>query len=56
MCLTILQTPTSADSQEQLAKMVRHCERWDRVYGYDARILYPEFDSILEQHGYDISS
>jgi sulfatase maturation enzyme AslB (radical SAM superfamily) len=56
MCLTILQTPTPADSQEQLAKMVRHCERWDRVYGYDARVLYPEFDRILEQNGYDISS
>ena len=56
MCLTILQTPTPADSQEQLAKMVRHCERWDRVYGYNAKELYPEFDRILEQNGYDISS
>jgi hypothetical protein len=55
MCMNILQTPTPADSEQQLAEMVRHCERWDRVYGYDARVLYPEFDRILEQNGYDIS-
>ena len=55
MCMAILQTSTPADSEEQLAKMVRHCERWDRVYGYDARELYPEFGCILERYGYDIS-
>jgi len=55
MCMNILQTPTPADSEQQLAEMVRHCERWDRVYGYDARVLYPEFDGILERYGYDIS-
>jgi organic radical activating enzyme len=56
MCMAILQTPTPLDSEQQLADMVRHCERWDRVYGYNARELYPEFDRILDQHGYDISS
>ena len=55
MCMTILQTPTPTDSESQLADLVRHCERWDRVYGYNARELYPEFDSILERYGYDIS-
>jgi hypothetical protein len=54
-CINILNAPRPADSEERLAEMVQHCERWDRVYGYDARVLYPEFDSILEQHGYDIS-
>ena len=56
MCLSVLQTPTPNDSAEQLAKMVRHCERWDRVYGYNARELYPEFQEILDEYGYDISS
>jgi hypothetical protein len=55
MCMALLQTTTPADSQEQLADMVRHCERWDRVYGYNARELYPEFGRILERYGYDIS-
>jgi hypothetical protein len=55
MCLSILQTPTPSDSEQQLEALVRHCERWDRVYGYDARKLYPEFHEILEQYDYSIS-
>ena len=55
MCLKILETPTPADSDQQLEALVRHCERWDRVYGYDARALYPEFQEILDRYGYDIS-
>lgn len=56
MCLNILQTPTPVDSETHLAELVRHCEKWDRVYGYDARSLYPEFQPILDQYGYTISS
>ena len=52
MCLNILQTPTPDDSETQLANLVRYCERWDRVYGYDARRLYPEFTTILNDYGY----
>jgi hypothetical protein len=55
MCLSILQTPTPKDSDQLLAKMVRHCERWDRVYKFDARTLYPEFTDIFRIHGYNIS-
>ncbi len=56
LCLSVLQTPTPADSEQQLESLVRHCERWDRVYGYDARKLYPEFQEILDRYGYSISS
>jgi len=56
MCLTILQTPTPDDSEAQLQQLVRHCERWDRVYGYDARKLYPEFREILDRYDYKLSS
>lgn len=55
MCVNLLNTPTPKDSDEQLELMVRHCERWDRVYGYDARKLYPEFIDILDKYGYSIS-
>jgi hypothetical protein len=55
MCVNVLQTPTPADSEQQLEALVRHCERWDRVYGYDARKLYPEFHEILDRYHYDIS-
>ena len=33
-------------------QMVQHMKRWDQVYGYDARDLYPELTDILDQHGY----
>jgi organic radical activating enzyme len=56
MCLSVLQTTTPTDSEQQLEELVRHCERWDRVYGYDARVLYPEFQPILDYYGYTISS
>ena len=56
MCLTVLQTPTPGDGDQELENMVRHCEKWDRVYGYDARVLYPEFAEILTKYKYDISS
>jgi hypothetical protein len=55
MCLAVLQTPTPPDSAQQLERMVRHCERWDQIYGYDARELYPELQHILDQHGYQTS-
>jgi hypothetical protein len=56
MCLSILQSPTPGDSEQQLEILVRHCEKWDRVYGYDARTLYPEFQQILDRYDYSISS
>jgi sulfatase maturation enzyme AslB (radical SAM superfamily) len=56
MCLNLLQTSTPPDSEQELQAMVRHCERWDRVYGYNARTLYPEFNEIFNRYGYNISS
>jgi len=55
MCLEMLQTPTPDDSEQELERMVRHCERWDRVYGYNAKTLYPEFGEILDRYDYKIS-
>jgi sulfatase maturation enzyme AslB (radical SAM superfamily) len=55
MCLSVLQTPTPADSEQQLEAMVRYCEKWDRVYGYNAKKLYPEFQEILDRYDYSIS-
>jgi hypothetical protein len=56
MCLSVLKTPTPEDSEQQLEALVRHCERWDGVYGYNARTLYPEFGEILDRYDYNISS
>ena len=55
MCLALLNESTPDDSAEQLEKMVRHCERWDREYGYDARLIYPEWSNLLDTYGYTLS-
>jgi hypothetical protein len=52
MCLAVLNTPTPADSDAELERMVRHCERWDRTYQLDATELYPEFKQIYKTYGY----
>lgn len=51
-CLNVLDTDTSADSEQALAQMVSWCRRWDDVYGLNAWELYPEFKAILLAHGY----
>lgn len=51
-CLSMLSTTEIVDQEQQLELMVRHCEKWDKVYGYDARQLYPEFVEIFERYNY----
>ena len=54
MCANILSQP-GKDEPALLEQMVRHCEKWDQVYGLDAWQLYPEFRPLLEQHAYQRS-
>ena len=52
MIVSILKTEQPPNADQLLADMVKHCERWDEVYGYDARLLYPELASVWDKHGY----
>lgn len=49
---SLLTAPRLANADELLEQMVRHCERWDEVYGYNAMKFYPEFDIIWKTYGY----
>jgi hypothetical protein len=40
------------EESDGIGDMVQHMKRWDKVYGLDARSLYPELTEILDQHGY----
>jgi hypothetical protein len=51
-CINILSSPQPADADLLLTEMVRQSKRWDQIYGYNARSLYPEFEDIFDQHGY----
>ena len=52
MCMNILRQPEPADAEQQRRLMVEHCRKWDQVYGYDARSLYPELAEIWTQYDY----
>lgn len=52
MCMNILESTTTDNSNELLKEMVAQCRRWDNVYGYNARALYPELTEIFDQYGY----
>jgi predicted esterase YcpF (UPF0227 family) len=54
-CLNMLSQDQLPDSDQHLKDMVAWCQKWDRVYGYDARELYPELTEILDQYGYNAS-
>jgi len=40
------------DMTSGMPEMVAHMDKWDQVYGYDARELYPELRALLEYYGY----
>jgi uncharacterized Fe-S cluster-containing radical SAM superfamily protein len=52
MCVTILNTATPDDVQEYYKELVTHCQKWDQIYGYDAKKLYPELSMIWDQYDY----
>lgn len=52
MCLDLLRTDTPDDAEQQLAQMVDHCKRWDKIYKLDAKQLYPELASVWERYAY----
>jgi molybdenum cofactor biosynthesis enzyme MoaA len=52
MCMNILTTPEPNNVDELHQQLVAHCCKWDQVYGYDARELYPELAQVWDRYGY----
>ena len=48
----LLNSSIPTNHKEELIKMVEHCKRWDKVYGYSATELYPELKDIFVKNGY----
>lgn len=55
-CINILSSPQLPNSEQLLKKMVVWCQRWDKLYGYNARELYPELLEILDRYEYSTYS
>jgi len=52
MCMNILSQPAPENAEDLRRQMVEHCRKWDQIYGYDARELYPELTEVWNRHGY----
>ena len=52
MCMNILTASEPENANELRKLMVEHCKKWDQIYGYDARELYPELTEVWDQYGY----
>jgi sulfatase maturation enzyme AslB (radical SAM superfamily) len=48
-CISLLDATGTYDL---FTDLVRHCRRWDSVYGYNAIDLYPELADEFKKHGY----
>lgn len=52
MCMNVLSKPAPKNANKLRQLMVEHCKKWDQIYGYDARTLYPELENVWNQYGY----
>lgn len=50
--ISLLNSPPHNNDNEELIKMVVHCKRWDKIYGYNATELFPELKDIFFKNGY----
>jgi uncharacterized Fe-S cluster-containing radical SAM superfamily protein len=48
----LLNSPPPNNHTKELIKMVEHCKRWDKVYGYSATELFPDLKDIFVKNGY----
>ena len=52
MCLNLLRTNRPSTADLELDNLVKHCKKWDSVYGYNALELYPELAEEFIARGY----
>lgn len=50
--VSLLNTPTPDNVEIQYKLLVEHCRKWDAVYNFNARELYPELSEIWNKYGY----
>ena len=51
-CINILSTATPDNSDLLYHQLVDHCRKWDQIYGYNARDVYPELVEIWDRYAY----
>jgi sulfatase maturation enzyme AslB (radical SAM superfamily) len=51
-CVNLLSTPVPDNLDQLHSQLVAHCRKWDQVYNYNARQLYPELAEIWDRYDY----
>jgi hypothetical protein len=51
-CISMLSSPDPHNIIENHKMLIDHCKRWDKVYNYNARELYPELREMFDEYGY----
>jgi pyruvate-formate lyase-activating enzyme len=51
-CIELLSRPDLDNADELQKQLVAHCRRWDQIYGYHARDIYPELNEIWDRYDY----
>jgi molybdenum cofactor biosynthesis enzyme MoaA len=51
-CVAALESQDTDSSEVLQSELINHCKKWDQVYNFDARSLYPEFSEMFIKHGY----
>lgn len=54
LILNLLDQQDCHNQSMLLTDLCNHLDRWDRVYNYNARDIYPELVNILDNYGYSI--
>ena len=48
----MLELPNPDNQKLLLTQLCQHLQAWDGVFGFDARIVYPELNALLTSYGY----
>lgn len=51
-CIKLLSDKQSVESRDKLKELSTWCSRWDQVYHFNAKELYPEFKEFLKTYDY----
>jgi len=50
--ITLLKCPVPNNQEILLKTMVEHCQKWDKIYNFNAKNLYPELADIFKKYDY----
>jgi len=53
-CVNLLSAPCPDNVDILYQQLISWCQKWDKIFGYDATKIYPELLELFEEHGYNV--